>query len=278
MRQFLCPCQPDKKGRLSLSGKDYRYLVKVLRLREGGTIDARLPDGKLAVLRITAVGKTAVELCLDTADSGAAVQGVKSSAIEDAFNSRLEIWLFQFMPQPQKMDLIVRQAVECGVSKIIPVAGEFSQKSDAAGRLDRWKRIAREARQQSGSPVDTEILPCVSLKEAVSLWNEYKLQSQKISRAFLLHENPEFGMKALVDADLRGADSVVAAIAVGAEGGISNSEMETFNEAGFLPVHFATNVLRTETAALYGTAVIQQYLNFMLNDVKYIERKKDEEN
>ena len=95
MRQFLCPCQPDKKGRLTLSGKDYRYLIKVLRLREGGCIDARLPDGKLAVLRITEIGKNTVELCLDAADSAAAVQGVKSSAIEDAFNNRLEIWIRQ---------------------------------------------------------------------------------------------------------------------------------------------------------------------------------------
>ncbi|MBP5463703.1 MAG: RNA methyltransferase, partial [Treponema sp.] len=47
------------------------------------------------------------------------------------------------------------------------------------------------------------------------------------------------------------------AVMVGAEGGISPSELERAKDSGFIPVHLETNILRCETAALYGLAVLQ---------------------
>ena len=49
-----------------------------------------------------------------------------------------------------------------------------------------------------------------------------------------------------------------AAIAVGSEGGISPDEVKLLEEKGlFVPVHFDVNILRCETAALYGIAAVQ---------------------
>ena len=53
-----------------------------------------------------------------------------------------------------------------------------------------------------------------------------------------------------------------AAIAVGSEGGISPEEVKTLEEKGlFVPIHFAVNILRCETAALYGIAAVQNEIN-----------------
>ena len=53
-----------------------------------------------------------------------------------------------------------------------------------------------------------------------------------------------------------------AAIAVGSEGGISPDEVRLLEEKGlFVPVHFAVNILRCETAALYGIAAVQCEVN-----------------
>ena len=51
-----------------------------------------------------------------------------------------------------------------------------------------------------------------------------------------------------------------AALFVGAEGGIASDEIEYMQGRGIVPVHFATNILRCETAAVYGTAVLQNAL------------------
>ena len=47
MRQFIASQAPDKKGLIKVSGKDYRYLRQVLRLRSGDMLSVRLPDGEL---------------------------------------------------------------------------------------------------------------------------------------------------------------------------------------------------------------------------------------
>ena len=43
--------------------------------------------------------------------------GVNASSLNEI--KLPEIWLFQFLPKMQKMDLIIRQSTECGVTKII---------------------------------------------------------------------------------------------------------------------------------------------------------------
>lgn len=47
------------------------------------------------------------------------------------------------------------------------------------------------------------------------------------------------------------------ALAVGCEGGISPAEAQLLKANGFIPVHFAGNILRCETAAVYGIAALQ---------------------
>ena len=76
--------------------------------------------------------------------------------------------------------------------------------------------------------------------------------------AFLLDENPSVGKGSL--ARIFKANVTAAALAVGCEGGMSEQEKKVLLEAGFMPLHFMTNVLRAETASLYGIAVIQQFL------------------
>ena len=134
MRQFLCDEFPDDSGKLVIKDRNYRYLVKVLRFSNGDTLDARLPDGQLVQFYVEAILPSSAILRLGSS-SKTTTQGVKSADIQNVAKVP-ELWLFQFLPKPQKMDLIVRQATECGVKRIVPIAGEFSVRNDAAGRIE----------------------------------------------------------------------------------------------------------------------------------------------
>ena len=288
MRQFLCDSFPDGSGKLVVTGKNYRYLVKVLRFSEGEELDARLPDGKLVrfyVERVQPQLMSAVLRLVDGADGcSGTTQGVQAFEVQEIADRMPELWLFQFLPKPQKMDLIVRQATECGVRHIVPISGAYSLKGDSSGRKERWERIIREARQQSGSAVATEIKEVLSVRAAAELWTEITANTASRSSAdstgnvdavspsesaasrsmcktvaFLLDENPSAGKSSLARADK--AEVSAAALAVGCEGGISDEERSVLLEAGFMPLHFTTNILRAETASLYGIAVIQQFLS-----------------
>ena len=261
MRQFIFNGKTEKNGSIILIGKDYRYLMNVLRLKINDTIDVRLKNGDLVLMEIIQCDGKSATLKPIAREKSSSTQGVSAFDISEQPSAKeREFWLFQFMPKPQKMDLIIRQATECGVSVIVPIIGEFSVNQDGKGRMERWERIVKEARQQSGSPVSTKILEPVSIAEASKLWSEIEPLSEK--RAFILHEDPEKGVS-LIGGDFSENELVCTtvkkiALAVGCEGGFSQKEFDILNQVGFLPLHFNTNVLRAETAALYGIAVLQQ--------------------
>ena len=269
MRQFISAFLPDKKGILEISGKDYRYLRQVLRVKPGDMMCVRLPDETLVNTTVCEVNEEKRRVILQLCDGGGSItRGVQADSIqENAF--RTEFTLFQFIPKPVKMELILRQAVECGVKYIVPVIGEFTQSSSVealrGAKKERFQRIIREARQQSGSPVETEIAEPVTLEKALCFWKEESaaLSEEETLSAVLWERSEETkSVKQLFSECKDGGKIKSCCVAVGSEGGISPSEVETMKGAGFIPVHFATNVLRCETAALYGIASLQSGILF----------------
>ena len=281
MRQLIIEKGKEKNGLIQLEGKDYRYLRQVLRVRTGDMVSVRLPDGSLNNSTVASIDESARKIILQIcADTGKTItRGVQAEEISDQVEngmSGIEYWLFQFLPRPQKFELIVRQATECGVAVIVPVVGDFSEKSSAqtlmGAKRERLERIVREARQQSGSPVDTKVLEPVSLEKAIELWTSGNTDTEQNRSgrdvAFVLSERGDCdgNLHKTVEGDpsdpLRDRPIKRAAIAVGSEGGISPEEVRTLEEKGlFQPVHFAVNILRCETAALYGIAAVQSVIN-----------------
>lgn len=271
MRQFILENQSVKNGLVILTGKDFRYLRQVLRVKTGDMVNLRFPDGSLrnsTVAQIDDKSKVVtLQICASTGngdDNKSITRGVQASDF-DAKLPEVEYWLFQFIPKPVKLEQIVRQATECGVAVIVPVIGEYSEKSSIAAlegsKKERLSKIIKEARQQSGSPVDTKILSPVDLETALEMWKEHCQDFQSSTVSFVLSERDD------CKDDLRGVientkEIKKVAIAVGSEGGISPQEVSVLNEKGlFYPIHFAVNILRCETAALYGIAAVQSAIN-----------------
>lgn len=273
MRQFVLENQSVKNGLIFLDGKDYRYLRQVLRAKIGDMINVRMPDGTLQGTTVAKIDEKSKKITLQICSSGKSItRGVQADEMEDAAGGQnsVEYWLFQFIPKPQKFEQIVRQATECGISVIVPVCGEYSEKnsitslggntdsSSGNAKRERIERIVREARQQSGSPINTKILEPLSLEKAVEEWQN---GSTKKSAAFVLSERKD--LCAAFDESLDeicsdGKKLERVGIVVGSEGGISPAEMEFLvKKALYKGVHFDVNILRCETAAIYGIAAIQ---------------------
>jgi 16S rRNA (uracil1498-N3)-methyltransferase len=86
------------------------------------------------------------------------------------------------------------------------------------------------------------------------LWNEETLADGE-KAAVVLWECCE--QTKTVHEVLSKSDIKKVAIVIGSEGGISPSEIQELSLNGFIPIHFDTNILRCETAALYGIAAVQ---------------------
>ena len=173
------------------------------------------------------------------------------------------IALFQGLPKGTKMDLIVRQAAEGGVSIVAPFQSEYStvhlkEEPSAGGRQKRWERIVKEARQQSGSTIETKIMPCRGFDALLDYWKSLK---EKYTRPLgVLFHQETLETTPLAKGGFHNYLSMYpdfVAIAVGPEGGFSSGEASLFMAAGFRPLLMGNTILRTETAALYGTAAIR---------------------
>ena len=278
MRQFIVEKGKEKNGLIKLDGKDYRYLRQVLRVRTGDMLSVRLPDGSLNNATVAQIDEGArlvtLQICAETGKT--ITRGVQAGEIDGDLKSTgsaagatgVEYWLFQFLPRPQKFEFIVRQATECGVSVIVPVIGEYTEKSSVQALLgakkERLQKIIREARQQSGSPVDTKVMEPLSLDKAIELWKPVNAVVEPVETtvAFVLSERGDCNgnLRATVQ---KACQIKRAAIAVGSEGGISPDELKLLEEKGlFVPVHFDVNILRCETAALYGIAAVQTEVGY----------------
>jgi 16S rRNA (uracil1498-N3)-methyltransferase len=243
MKQFLFQNAPDSRGVVRLTGDDYHYLVRVRRISEGAVFKALLPDGaEIRALAQSITDNTLVCECL--------------APEERAGGSLLPpIALFQAMPKGAKIDQIVRQAAESGVSEIIPFVSAYSapKMKEENKRAERWERIIKEARQQSGSGVETAVKPIRNVDAVFAYWESVKALRKKPA-GILLHQSP-LGNGSFHDC-LKDSPDFIAAI-VGPEGGFSGEEAERFMDAGFTPVVMGPAVLRVETAAVYAIAAIR---------------------
>ena len=272
MKRLLLP--GDLKGlrRHLLDRETSFHILRVLRLRRGTVVDAMDEAGNRFSATLSGVNEGRAILDLDTApvETIGAEPGAAAAAAAAAPGHRESmagypvalprIALVQGLPKGQKMDLILRQAVETGVELILPLQSRYSVVRElgreGGGGASRRERILREALQQSGSLVRSRIAPICS-PEALGDRLAAEGFSPETSLYLMFHEM-DSAQRSLHEHCADAPLSVV--ILVGPEGGFSPEETQRFIGLGFKSIHIPGSILRTETAALFAVAAVKTLL------------------
>lgn len=233
MRRFFIDALADH---FCITGEDAHHLMHVLRAKNGQQIVVADAQKKVALAEIISFEENCVQLqCLQelAADTEAPVA----------------VTLVQWLPKADKMDFIVQKAVELGVQRIIPVAGDHCVvKYDAAKRENRrkkWQKIAEEAAKQCGRTILPQVEPVTSLKDVLENAGHdvcimcYEGQVPCTLGAFLAQQTGE-----------------QFSLFIGPEGGFSQAETALCTDYGVQMVTMGPRILRAETASLAAIAIV----------------------
>src|SRR5260370_5568180 len=146
----------------------------------------------------------------------------------------------------------MEKATELGVSRIVPLAAERSEKAllaAAAKRAERWKKILLEASQQSRR-VSVPVLDVLAKPEIA-------FASRKDGLRVMLSERASASPLRKV---LQGQRTAIAILAIGPEGGWTDEEFGAASKYGLSEASLGSLILRTETAVATPLAS----LNFVL--------------
>jgi len=221
------------ENRAALVGEHADHLVRVIRARMGQEFDIATGEA-VRRGRITSLENDRVEFEL-----GDPVSGSEPADIT------LHLAIFKF----DRMEWAIEKCTELGVARIVPVIARRTDSHLAAAstkRLDRWRRIAQQAAEQSRRDSPPDISAPVKFPESLNCPSAFRIVLAESEDQTLLRDV----MKPNATAD----GSI--ALAVGPEGGWTGDELKSFQQAGWISASLGKTILRAETAAITATAIV----------------------
>jgi 16S rRNA (uracil1498-N3)-methyltransferase len=227
-----------------LRGEQAAHLIRVLRAQTGTECEMVAGD---RVWRAVISGV-----------SGEAVQFTLLSEVEGepALPVTLLLSVFKF----DRMEWIIEKATELGAERIIPMTARRSEKhlvQAAPARVERWRRIAREAAKQSRRsdvPVVEDVVPLKSAARARTVEPGLRLLLAEQERSTTLYA----ALQAALHQPL--LEKPWIDLAVGPEGGWTAEEEALFASEGWQSVSLGPRILRAETAGIAAMAVVAAML------------------
>jgi 16S rRNA (uracil1498-N3)-methyltransferase len=151
------------------------------------------------------------------------------------------------------MDWLVEKAAELGVEEIVPVASERSvvrrDARGAAAHLARWERLALSAMKQSRRARR----PSVSAPASLSAYLDQRDKAERLIAPWEGASGRTLGAH-LAERPIAAGSRV--ALLIGPEGGLTQGESAAIAASGGEIVGLGRAILRSETAALVGLAIL----------------------
>jgi|SRR5579862_1372874 len=217
-------------NRAVLTGSHAEHLARVLRARVGQEFDVSTGE-EVRLGRIVSVAPERVEFELGDPVAG-----------WDALPVTLALSIFKF----DRMEWAIEKCTELGASRIVPVISRRTESHLAAAvskRVERWRRIARQAAQQCRRAGTPEISGPIKVKDAITLPGNIRIVLSEVETQTSFKDAVQTVRK----------NNLV--LAFGPEGGWVEEELQVFQQAGWTSASLGNTILRAETAAIAALAI-----------------------
>jgi 16S rRNA (uracil1498-N3)-methyltransferase len=235
-------------GDIEIRGEDYHHISRVMRMNIGD--------------RVYVCGNGQTALCVITNISDDTVFASIEKYVEASNELPVSVTIASGLPKGDKLEWIIQKGTELGASSFVPfIAARSIVKWDAKKgekKLDRWKKIAKEAAEQSHRnkiPSISEPLSCLELIK------QYEGYSHKLVAYEEEAKKGETAKLALAFKKVKAGQNLL--VVFGPEGGLTEQEVALFEANGFISCGLGPRILRTETAPLYVLAAVSYHFELI---------------
>lgn len=231
----------------------YRLVIAPEQIREQQIIlDAQQRHYLLRVLRL---GNGDRFIAMDGAGNSWLAEIVEQSAqiiesVDVATELPVALTLITALPKGSGYEQIVRCCTELGVNNFVPVISDRTIIKPSSNKVQRWRKIATEAAEQS----ERQIVPTISepQKFTLTISNSKSTQDKYICVA-------RGNIPTLWNC-LKTRKHQEIVIATGCEGGWTEREVEAAISLGYQPVSLGNRILRAVTAPIVASSLVAAIL------------------
>jgi 16S rRNA (uracil1498-N3)-methyltransferase len=221
-------------------GQENRSVLACWRARPGEILTAVDAQNRCYRIRLTRTGENPC--------------GTPFARLSRNVEGPLFLEVYQALPEKERFELVLQKLTELGVSRIVPMetvrSSTQAQRDAGQAKSHRWPELVLRAAKQCRRARLPELYAATSFASALTLASAAELK-------LMLYEG-EAAQPVAVALGCRRPARV--ALLVGPEGGFAAEEVTAARAAGFLPVSLGPRILRTETAAIAATALLQGLL------------------
>lgn len=244
MHRFFIDSNQLTDNTIIIEGPDFKHIKNVLRMAEGDKLEVVL-DRYVYVSEIDTIDKDKVYLNILSKEKGKG-------------ESPINIVLFQGLAKGDKMDYIIQKATELGVSEIYPLITRrtivnLDNKKREEKKINRWQTIAMESAKQCKREIIPRVHNILTFNQMINLLRN----QENILIPYELEES--YGLGEFIQNYKKDKINII----IGPEGGFQFEEVERVKGIGGRSISMGSRILRTETAAL----VLSSILQFQLGDI-----------
>ena len=211
--------------------------AKVLRLKNGEQVMVCDGDGTECICTISDCSPGCVSLVVNSC-----------SASESEASVRVSVYVS--FPKADKLEHIIQKATELGVYEIVayPSARCVSKPDDKSlkKKLERWRKIAVSAAEQSGRGRIPEVVLLPDFRSAI-------VRAKEADLPILFYENER---ATTLHMALESGEYKSVSLMTGPEGGYDDREVQTAAESGIRICTLGKRILRCETAPLCALSAV----------------------
>ena len=239
MHRFFVPGADRSDVVVDLPDDEARHLTQVLRLRTGDAVRVFDGRGREHAAVVTEAGRAGVRVRTRNTLPAPPEPGVR-------------VTLGAALLKGRKLDAVVRDATMLGVHALQPLVTtrtDVPARGVGASVAERWTRIAIASAKQCGRAVVPHIRPPVALDRFVG-------DPGASLRILLVEPSAAYAAVSPVRSLAAEPRPASAAVAVGPEGGWTETEVALAARAGFRPTTLGWRTLRAEAVPAAALSVL----------------------